>query len=60
MIAMPQATAVLYIRKFTKYIVNLLNIYQSFEKINKNKLLTLSEIFFKLKVSIFIQNTKKF
>ena len=36
MIAMPQATAALYIRKFTKYLVNLIDIYSSLVKINQN------------------------
>jgi hypothetical protein len=36
MIAMPQATAVLYIWKFTKCLVNLIDIYKSLVKIDKN------------------------
>ena len=36
MIAMPQATAALYIGKFTKYLVHLIDIYQSLVKIDKN------------------------
>ena len=38
MIAMPQATAALYIQKFTKYLVNLIDIYRSLVK-NKQKLI---------------------
>ena len=46
MIAMPQATAALYIQKFTKYLLNFFS---------KN-LLTVCEIFSKLKLSKFIEN----
>ena len=56
MIAMPQATAALYIRKFTKYLANLIDIYYPLVKKTKNDFLTVCEIFFKLKFSKFIQN----
>jgi hypothetical protein len=58
MIAMPQATAALYIPKFTKYLVNLIDIYWSLVKINKRFFLTVCEIFFKLKFSKSILNIK--
>ena len=48
MIAMHQATAALYIQKITKYLVNLIDIYQSLVKKNKILFLTTCEIFFKL------------
>ena len=38
MIAMPQATAALYILNFTKYLVNLIDIYKSLVN-NKQKLI---------------------
>ena len=39
MIAMPQATAALYIRKFTKYLENLIDIYLLIFSKNKQKLI---------------------
>ena len=56
MIAMSQATAALYIRKFTKYLVNLIDIYLFSKSKQRNKSLTVCEIFFKLKFSKFVQN----
>ena len=53
---MPQANATLYVRKFTKYLVNLMDIYQSLVQINKKTFLTVCEIFSKLKFSKFILN----
>ena len=58
MIAMPQATAALYIGKLTKYLVNLTNIYQSLVQILQIHFLVVCEIFFKLKFSKFIQDIR--
>jgi hypothetical protein len=56
MIAMPQATAALYIRKFTKYLVNFDRYLLIFsKKYTKFNFLTVCEIFFKLKFSKYNQ-----
>ena len=53
MISMPQASTALYIQKFTKYLVNLIDIYLFSKSKQRNK------SFFKLKFSKFVQNFRK-